>query len=720
MILFKNDIPKYPTVIFDVNTVNTSWVRVSGLLKVMGIKNHYFFLALYDRELQGVDPYSPHLTTDQKTRIALEVKYNPFYFFREVFRISDGGHAVPFELSRPALAVWWCLFCGIDIALLLARQCGKSVTVDAAEVWLLNYYYTGTEMLLFTKDEKLRVRNIMRLKKEMNLLPTWLNPQIKSGLKKDSDNTEGLTCNLLGNELKCEIGQAVSANAENVARGGTIPFFHDDEGPWTVNIKKSLPVIQMAMGTARANYERSGRIHAAIYTTTAGKKDSVSGKYMYNFIHSGMPWNEMLYDCADKYEAREIVIKASPGGKCLVNATLSHRVAGKTDDWVRQRMSAVETSIEELERDYLNIWSSGDENPALTREQLEIIDGAERDPVYCEVTKDKYMLKWYIPQHEIHDKMRTGYFGLGIDSSEALGRDANGVKLTDFRDMATIASAAVSVANLHDFGLWVADLLLLYPNVTLTIEKKSSAMGILDTIAAKLIPKGINPFKRIYNRIVDNQANHKELFDEVMAKPDKDLYEQNKQYFGFNTTSNLRQFLYGTVLNDAVNSTGHLTYDKILCSELKGLIIKNGRVDHQEDGHDDQVIAWLLNHWFVKHTKNLSAYGINQLYCLSMVSSAGTSISEEEALTKQIINALKNDIMALKERLLAAPSVTESIRDERLIKIKVDELLKMGDDTLSLDAIMNEVSKSKITRQSLRSTLNSLNFSRLNGSAYKR
>lgn len=74
MILFKNDIPKYPTVIFDVNTVNTSWVRVSGLLKVMGIKNHYFFLALYDRELQGVDPYSPHLTTDQKTRIALEVK----------------------------------------------------------------------------------------------------------------------------------------------------------------------------------------------------------------------------------------------------------------------------------------------------------------------------------------------------------------------------------------------------------------------------------------------------------------------------------------------------------------------------------------------------------------------------------------------------------------------------------------------------------------------
>ena len=45
MILFLEDWAKYPTAIPNVKTTNKSWLRLAGLLKSMGVKNHAFPLA---------------------------------------------------------------------------------------------------------------------------------------------------------------------------------------------------------------------------------------------------------------------------------------------------------------------------------------------------------------------------------------------------------------------------------------------------------------------------------------------------------------------------------------------------------------------------------------------------------------------------------------------------------------------------------------------------
>ena len=57
----------------------------------MGVKNHYFFLALYDKSLLNVDPHSKDLTTEQRLRIAYECKINFWYFIREVVRVPVVG-----------------------------------------------------------------------------------------------------------------------------------------------------------------------------------------------------------------------------------------------------------------------------------------------------------------------------------------------------------------------------------------------------------------------------------------------------------------------------------------------------------------------------------------------------------------------------------------------------------------------------------------------------
>ena len=61
MILFLEDWSRYPEAIVDTKTVNQSFIDLAHVYKKMGIKNHYFHLALHDRTLQGVDPFAPDL-----------------------------------------------------------------------------------------------------------------------------------------------------------------------------------------------------------------------------------------------------------------------------------------------------------------------------------------------------------------------------------------------------------------------------------------------------------------------------------------------------------------------------------------------------------------------------------------------------------------------------------------------------------------------------------
>ena len=82
-ILFNSDFKKNGAIV-DHQTKNVSFLRMVGILKQLGCENCYFLLALYQKELIGVDPYAKDLTKEQKRRIIIECKINPWYYFREI------------------------------------------------------------------------------------------------------------------------------------------------------------------------------------------------------------------------------------------------------------------------------------------------------------------------------------------------------------------------------------------------------------------------------------------------------------------------------------------------------------------------------------------------------------------------------------------------------------------------------------------------------------
>ena len=115
--------------IIHTKTKNLSFLKVYRYLREKGVENNKFFLRLYNKELENVDPHSKHLTERQKVQILDECKKNPYYFIREICLVDVPGGKVKFELHPGNLALTWSLINSIDTIVLLPRQQFKTVTI---------------------------------------------------------------------------------------------------------------------------------------------------------------------------------------------------------------------------------------------------------------------------------------------------------------------------------------------------------------------------------------------------------------------------------------------------------------------------------------------------------------------------------------------------------------------------------------------------------------
>lgn len=246
MILFESDWNNYPTAIIDYNTKNKSFLRYSGLLKSMGVKNHAFPLALVNPNLIGIDPHSTTLSNVEITMIAQECKTNPWYFFREIARAPSlsGSEPVMFKANRGNIALMWLFFNHVTTLLIQPRQTGKSFSTDILMTLLMRLLLLNTSLNLLTKDDDLRVKNVIRLKDIGEELPYYLRLKQKN----DTNNTEKITVNLLGNTYTTSVAQSSPKAALNTGRGSTFAINHIDEIAFIKNIEITLPALLAASG----------------------------------------------------------------------------------------------------------------------------------------------------------------------------------------------------------------------------------------------------------------------------------------------------------------------------------------------------------------------------------------------------------------------------------------------------------------------------------------
>ncbi len=710
MILFKEDWGKYPGAIAHLTTSNKSWLEFCSKLKLMGVENYLFPLALLNPELENVDPFDPTLSPDIKTKIFFECRFNIWYYLREVHRVAPqaSNEGIPLAAHRGNIAYVWCCMHHLSVGLTLPRQQGKSVIADAVDQWAKDVAATNSTLVLVTKDNELRKKNVERLKKTRKLLPAYIG----NISNKDIDNQTQMSNALLGNVLNTVVGQPTTDGANKAARGLTAPIFHFDEPPFTTNIEIMLSAALPAFISAAEEAAKFDNPYYIGYTTTAGEINTPEGKYMYDVLMGGMWFNESIYDCQNRDQLLKRIRRNSTGDDDLVYINFLHYQLGKSDEWLFRALATTHSKGASADRDYFNIWTNGTAVHPFDTELLDLIKASRQDARYIEISEREYCLNWYISKETLNAYIRDDRKMIaGIDMSEAIGKDYITIVILDERDLGVIGSFAAKELNLQSFIDWVCELIVKYPNLILIPENKSSGTTLIDSLLYKLPAMGIDPLKRIYSRVVD-EGEHRDPENEasvLFSRRTTDWWNSNKSKFGFRTSGSgkhARSKLYTDALQIAGNFGADKVRDPALISEVSSISVKDGRIDHNSGAHDDRVIAWLLGVWFLSSSKNLSYYGITR--AMHDAKELTKQKKDEKEPTEYDIYTDKRD-MQLREKiaiLLDKISNTNDSLESNLLQHEVQALSKKLSNKNVLPKSINElietatkIKQERLTRQ---------------------
>lgn len=693
-ILFLEDWDKYPSAIVHHDTKNETFIRLASLYKSMGVKNHAFPLALINPELKHVDPFNTDITQEQMIMVAIECKQNPWYFFREISRVpgSTDRRVLRFRANRGNIALYWLFFNHIFTLLIQPRQTGKSFSTDQLFGWLLNIRCRLTNITLLTKDDKLRTANLDRLKSIDKEYPFYLRQRADS----DIANTEKIVISSLENKYEGLLPNRSPKLALNVGRGMTSSIFQIDEGGYIPNIGISLPAALAAGTSARDRAREDNDPYGSILTTTAGKKDDRDGRYVYNLLCDAAIWSEKLLDAKNLQELELLIRKSSTSKNLSVNCTFNHRQLGYDDAWLKRAIEEAKSTGEDAERDFLNIWTAGSLLSPIPIPLAETLRKSQREPDFVQICDPYgYLLRWYVPEQLKQHKIRSTHLSISLDTSDASGGDDISLTARCIKTGEVVFAGNFNETNLIMFAEFILSLIIEYTNSTWIIERRSSAATIIDYLLLLLPSKDIDPFKVLFNRVVQESDEFPERFEEINKAPylrSSDIYIKYKKYFGFATSGQgyaARSELYSSTLLSSCKVTGSKVYDKKTIDQVLGLINKNGRIDHADGEHDDSCISWLLSYWLMTKGKNLSFYGINtkEILCDNATIKEEKSPintykqNEQNYIRKQleeIADKMKNErnsyllhVYELKMRNLA-----NKLNEEHSIKFSVDEFME--------------------------------------------
>lgn len=706
MILFHNDWldprnagPDGIGPIADFNTTNKSFLDYASLLYQMGIKNWAFCLALHDPKLVGVDPFDPNLTDEQKFRVGVELNNNPWYYLRECALVpsSSGADAVRFRAHRANIGMFWLFMNCVSFFLLQPRQTGKSVVADMINNYLLHYRMFKTKTVLVTLSQQLLSANIERIKEMRDLLPQYTLQRTKD----DTKAKERYTYPARGNQFITKVAQNSPANANKLGRGLTTAIQQFDEGAFIDYMDVVWAAAAPAKSAAQDLAKERGQPYGTMITTTAGDKMSRSGAFMYAIYQGTADWTEHYYDLDNKEHLHDVVRKNSKDGDLMVGATFNHLQLGFSDEWLQGKIRELKNvSQDDINRDYFNIWTAGGALSPLPPDITQDILMSEKDPLYIQLTKDGYIVKWYIPYDEIGSYMANNHCIIGSDTSQAVGRDATTFVVVNIATLSTVAVFSISEADIIKLADFLVDFMVSFPRTTLIMEHASSAGTFIETLYTKLPAKGIDPFRRIFNSIVQEREKYPDLFKQITDtrfKRTPQFYTQNKKKFGFLTNSASRHLLYKEVLQLAARRCRHQIYDKTLSAEMRSLEVdvKTGRVDHAADKHDDNVIAWLLTMWLLMYGKNLSYYGIESRQVMIRVKDDGMLVDDTQLREQRLIESYQNDLEQLVVKLTENSNTMYRTVIEHKIKQLNAKLSLFGIETKNIDALLHDIKESK-------------------------
>lgn len=696
MILFEKDWDKYPHATVNHLTKNTSFINYAAILKALGVKNYLWPLSTLNPALVGVDPHSPEINLAQMGWIKFECEQNPWYYLRECLIVPapSGIGGDPFRANRANMSMIWSFLNHVDYMLIQPRQTGKTITISGLISWLLYIKLWNTRIGLVTKSDDLRRDTAEKVRQMQGGLPAYLTINDR----RDSITDALVTYKSRKNRFVLSVSRGDPAGAIKVGRGNTVPVNLWDEFPFIPHVKIAYGAAMPGTDAAYANARKKGLPYGSLITTTAGSQDSRDGQFAYSILSKAAKWSDTMFDSLDEEDYRETVKAHCRGRKIIVNGTWSHGQMGVPDAVHYANIANSTQEGDDAARDYFNIWTVGGESHPLDKATLRKIKDSQVDPLYDEKF-GKFIINWFYPENVVEtfvDKVMM----VGNDTSEGGGNDGLTLYFVNPEDGGVLGSCSLNETLLPHYGEFVANVLIKYEKALYIPERKSTGQTFIDTVCIALHAEGIDPFRRIFNSIVQESDSDVDAFTKIrgdVRSRDDAFYIKRKTKFGFSTGVKTRKELYDSVFQFMGKKAGTRCRCVTLINQIMGLESKNGRVDHTSKGNDDSVIAWLLCGWVLLYGVHLEYYGIKVSTIFSKAAE-DREVSNEEIMRRIAIEELNDRMEDLLERLKTTDIPILLVRYEKELDLIEQELSELGMESVNIRAKIDDINKERYKR----------------------
>ena len=593
--------------ILDWSTRNKSFIALSKDLDMLGVKNNTFFLILFDKTLQGVDPYDPILPIETKLRIVLECRRNPWYFLREVCRIpADGkpitvGGGVPFNIDRNSLASWYLFLNNIDHYASKPRQCGKTQNALAEIDWAFHFGSMAANFTFANKDAANNKLNLYRLKCQRDMLPTYIQMRLsvdkEGNFVKEKNNVMSMSNPITGNTINL-LPRANSADSANSnGRGMTSSLMYFDEFDFEPYNTVTLNSSAFAYSTASKNAIANGNVACRLFTSTPGDLDSRDGAAAAEFIDHMLVWDDSMLDLPIE-RLKELANDSKAKRNGIIYVEHTWKQLKKSNSWYEEQCRLAsykkETILREIDLRRLH----GSSLSPFERDDLLYLEAHKKTPI----AKIDYSING-CPIEIFESLNRDTPYILAIDPAEGLAGDNTAIELINPYTLQSAAEFESPYISQKDVCEMVEKFMDTYCPKSMIVVENNKGRELINRLKEGKYTYSVwyDPAKLL--DIDDKVSNHGTPARQAMIR----------RSYGIATTTANRDKMYD-VLNEFVREYKNRLIGPHLVKSISTLE-RNPRtlkVAAAQGQHDDAVMAYLIGVYVFLFAENLTEFGLHR------------------------------------------------------------------------------------------------------------
>lgn len=630
-------LPYTNTVYYHKSTTNQSFLDMHYYLKDKGIENNKFFLALYDTDLLGIDPYDPNLTYIQRAKVLRECTINFWYFIREVLRIpSEGGtvgHGIRYKLHRGNLALNFLLLNNCNVFLELPRQHFKTTSACSWYLWVFNFRTSNSEIMFINQKHDKAKANLTELKNLRANLPSYLRmsePYGRDGSKplKVQNTMETLQHPSNYNRVKTLPGAKNKTSANSAGRGCKMPMQWYDEFAFIIYNKIIYEAATPAFSRASKNAAINNAPYGILITTTPGDLTTDEGLFAELVKNNATAFIEEYFN---KTPAEIQGLKDSNTKSNFFYVRYSYLQLGSGEDYFQSMIKEMQHDWVSIRREILLEWSTGATNCPFAKEDIENIRRfVLKEPI-------DILLFGRYGQYQVHIWAKLDFRLppiMGVDVAGAHCLDSSAFTIIDSKTTAVAATFNCNYIPTDEFADLIINIVQNYiQNCIVNVERNGGFGG---SVLERLIKSPIKD--RLYYEVKDKILEERTNGVTVCRR------QQKVKEYGINNTHTTRERLI-ELLHDRVNYHKDKFIASILVNELETMEVKkNGRTEHASNSHDDQIFSYLMAIYVWYDGKDLlSNFGLRRSEIKTDQDISNGFVPLEEKYTSNInIDVLQN------------------------------------------------------------------------------